>query len=166
MLLHPRNITSIRVSTPRHISKFLSFLSLNNVPLYANSTLCFSIHLSIDPWVASTFLAIVENGTLNMGVQISFQDTAFNSFGYIHVSGIAGSCVCVQSLSRVQLFVTPWSAAHQASLSFSISQGLLKLRSIESVMLSNHLIFWHPLLMPSILPSIRVSFNGLLDLIF
>ena len=77
-----------------HCGIYLSFLSLNNVPLYATSALCFSVHLSIGPWVASTFLAIMENGTINMGVQISFQDTAFNSFGYIHVSGIAGSCVC------------------------------------------------------------------------
>ena len=53
----------------------------------------------------------------------------------------------VQSLSRVQLFATPWTAAHQASLSFTISQSLLKLMSIESVMPSNHLIFCHPLLL-------------------
>ena len=46
----------------------------------------------------------------------------------------------VQSLSRVQLFATPWTAARQASLSFTISQSLLKLRSIESVMLSNYLM--------------------------
>ena len=63
----------------------------------------------------------------------------------------------VQSFSRVQLFVTPWTAARQASLSFTISQGLLKLMSIESVMPSNHLILCYPLLLlPSIFPSIRV----------
>ena len=62
----------------------------------------------------------------------------------------------VQLLSRVQLFVTPWIAAHQASLSITNSQSLLKLMSIESVMPSNHLILCHPLLLPSILPSIRV----------
>ena len=55
------------------------------------------------------------------------------------------------------LFVIPWTAAHQASLSFTISQMLLKLMSTESVMLSNHLILCHPLLLlPSIFPSIRV----------
>ena len=60
-------------------------------------------------------------------------------------------------LSHVQLFVTPGTAAHQASLSFTISQSLLKLMSIESVMPSNHLILCHPLLLlPSIFPSIRV----------
>ena len=56
--------------------------------------------------------------------------------------------------------VTPWAAAHQASLSFSISQSLLKFMSIESVMPSNHLVLCHPLLLlPLIFPSIRVFFN-------
>ena len=63
----------------------------------------------------------------------------------------------VQSLSRVRLFVTPWTAAHQASLSISNSQSLLRFRSIESVMPPSHLILCHPfLLLPSIFPSIRV----------
>ena len=63
----------------------------------------------------------------------------------------------VQSLSRVRLFVTPWTAACQASLSITNSQSLLKLMPIESVMPSNHLILCHPLLLPpSIFPSIRV----------
>ena len=66
----------------------------------------------------------------------------------------------VQSLSCVQLFATAWTAACQASLSNTNSQGLLKLMSIESVMLSNHLILCHPLLLlPSIFPSIRVFSN-------
>ena len=65
-----------------------------------------------------------------------------------------------QSLSHVQLFATPWTAAHQASLSISKSQSLLKLISIESVMPFNHLILCHPLLLPpSIFPSIRVFSN-------
>ena len=65
-----------------------------------------------------------------------------------------------QSLSHVQLFVTQWIAARQASLSFTISQSLLKLMSIESVITSNHLILCHPLLLlPSIFPSIRVFSN-------
>ena len=66
----------------------------------------------------------------------------------------------VQSLSRVRLFVTPWTAAHQVSLSINNSQSLLKLMSIELVMSSNHLILCYPLLLlPSIFPSIRVFSN-------
>ena len=66
----------------------------------------------------------------------------------------------VQSLSRVQLFVTPWIAAPQASLSITISQSSLKLTSIASVMPSNHLILCRPLLLlPPIPPSIRVFSN-------
>ena len=68
----------------------------------------------------------------------------------------------VQLLSRVQLFATPWTAARQASLSFSISRSFLRLMSIESVMPSNHLNFLHPLLLlPSIFPSIRDFSNEL-----
>ena len=66
----------------------------------------------------------------------------------------------VQLLSRVRLFVTPWTAVHQASPSITNSQSLLKLMSIESVMPSNHLIFCRPLLLPpSIFPRIRVFTN-------
>ena len=65
----------------------------------------------------------------------------------------------LQSLSCVQLFATPWTAARQASLSITNSQSLLKLISIESVMPSNHLILCHPRLLPSIFPSIRVFSN-------
>ena len=67
--------------------------------------------------------------------------------------------VVVQSPSRVRLFVTPWTAACKASLSLTISQSLLKLMSIESVMPSNHLLLCHPLLLPSVFPSIRVFSN-------
>ena len=66
----------------------------------------------------------------------------------------------VQSLSRVRLFVTPWTAARQASLSITNSQSLPKLMSIESVMSSNHLILCHLFLfLSSIFPSIRVFSN-------
>ena len=66
----------------------------------------------------------------------------------------------VHSLSHIQLFATPWTAALQASLSITNSQSLLKLVSIESLMPSNHLILCHPLLLPpSIFPSIRVFSN-------
>ena len=74
--------------------------------------------------------------------------------------GVWGRIVA-QLFSPVQLFcVTPWTAACQASLSFTISQSLLKLMSIESVMPCNHLILCHPLLLlPSFFPSIRVFSN-------
>ena len=62
----------------------------------------------------------------------------------------------VHSLSHVRLFATPCTAAHHASLTFVISWSLLKLIPIESVMPSNHLILYRPLLLPSIFPSIRV----------
>ena len=66
----------------------------------------------------------------------------------------------VQSLSRVQLFATPWTAAHQASLSITIHLELAQLMSIESVMPSNHLILCRPLLLlPSVFPSIRLFSN-------
>ena len=66
----------------------------------------------------------------------------------------------VQLLSHVWLFVTPWTAAHQASLSIINSQSLLKFMSIELVMPSNHYILCHPLLLPpSVFPSIKVFSN-------
>ena len=66
----------------------------------------------------------------------------------------------VQSLSHVQLLATPWTAAHQASLSFTISWSLLKLMYIESMVPSNHLLLFSPLLcLPSIFPSIKVFSN-------
>ena len=66
----------------------------------------------------------------------------------------------VQSSSHVQLFVTPWTAAYQVFLSITNSWSLLKHKSIESVMPSNHLIFCSLLLLPSIIPSIRVFSKG------
>ena len=72
---------------------------------------------------------------------------------YIHI-------IQFSSVSHLWLFATPWTVAHQASLSITNSQGLLKLRSIKSVMPSNHLILYRRLLiLPSIFPSIRVFSN-------
>ena len=75
--------------------------------------------------------------------------------------GSPGRTFCsVQLLSRVRLFLTPWTAARQASLSITNSRTLLKLMSIESVMPSNHLVLCCPLLLlPSIFPSIRIFSN-------
>ena len=77
---------------------------------------------------------------------------------YIHIH--IHTHISVQLLSHVWLAVTPWTAAHQASLSITNSWSLLKLTSIESVMPSNHLILCRPLgLLPAIFPSIRVFSN-------
>ena len=85
------------------------------------------------------------------------------NFGPVHNLSVMIWCsliFIVQSLRHVQLFVTPWTAACQASLSFTISHSLLKLMSIDLVMASNHLILCHPLLLlPSVFPSIRVFSN-------
>ena len=80
---------------------------------------------------------------------------------YLHIA-----VVVIQLLSLIQLFVVPRTAVHQASLSFSISQSLLILMSIESVMISKHSILCHPFLfLPLIFPSIRVFSNELALLI-
>ena len=90
--------------------------------------------------------------------------------GFITLPGKSGCCLknsdplpgeydSVKSLSRVRLFVTPWTAAGKASLSITIPWSLVKLMSIKSAMPSNHLILCHPLLPPSIIPSIKVFSN-------
>ena len=77
-----------------------------------------------------------------------------------HTQKVSTQISSVQLLSCVQLFATPWTAAHQASLSITNSWSLLKLMSIESVVPSNHLILCRPLLLPPpIFPSIRVFSN-------
>ena len=82
------------------------------------------------------------------------------SFSSLYISTILFLLNSVQSLSRVRLFATPWTAARQASLSITNSWSSLKLMSIESVMPSSHLILCHPLLLlPPIPPSIRVFSN-------
>ena len=87
-------------------------------------------------------------------------------YTFFHLSSCHLSCVShtrvlsilvVQLLSHVQLFATPWTVAHQDSLSFTISRSLLRFMSIESVMLSSHLILCCPLLLlSSVFPNIRV----------
>ena len=81
---------------------------------------------------------------------------------YVVINWINFSSVVVQLLSCIWLFATPWTEAHQGSLSFTISWNLLKIMSIESVMPSNFLILCHPLLLlPSIFCSMRVFSNEL-----
>ena len=79
---------------------------------------------------------------------------------FVHKCNFFKVISSVQLLCHVWLYVAPWTAAHQASLSIINSQSVLKLKSIELVMPSNHLILCHPLLLlPSIFPSIRVFSN-------
>ena len=81
---------------------------------------------------------------------------------FSHYSSVCISLIYISSgqwLSRVWLFETPWTASHQASLSITSFWSLLELMSIESVMPPSHLILCHPLLQPSVFPSIRVFFN-------
>ena len=88
-----------------------------------------------------------------MWILVSKIYSVFNFFTFAEIKQI----VVVQLVSHGLLFVIPWTAACEASLSITISQSLLKLMSFESVIPSNHLILCHPLiLLPSIFPSIRV----------
>ena len=86
-------------------------------------------------------------------------NTTREAQGLMYHNKIPKLALCfVQLLSHVRLFVIPWIAAHQASLSFTVSQSLLKLMSIESKMPCSHLILCRPLLLlPPIPPSIRVN---------
>ena len=78
----------------------------------------------------------------------------------MHTALNAIYCSCCLTAKSCPTLLTPWTAARQVSLSFTISQGLLKLMSTESVMPSNHLILCRPLLLlPSVFPSIRVFSN-------
>ena len=94
-------------------------------------------------------------------VKLQETDMSVNPYSVADLLCDLGQFVVVfQSLICVWLFATPWTAAHLASLSFTVSQSLLKLMSIESVMPSNHLILCRPfLLLPSVFPSIRVFSN-------
>ena len=92
------------------------------------------------------------NFSLETSIFLKLADKLLLIFLYLVISS-------VQSLSHVQLFVTPWTAALEASLSITNSWSLLKLMSIESVMPSNQLIPCPPLLPPSIFPSIKVFSN-------
>ena len=103
-------------------------------------------------------MTIVNSAKVNIGVHVSFQIMIFSA--YVSRSGFTGPCCFVQLLSCILLFVTPWTATHQTSLSFTISWSLLKLMSTESVIPFKHLILCRPLLlMPPIFPSIRVFSN-------
>ena len=118
-------------------------------------------------WVqlsSSNMFAFSRNtGLAKMFVQVSTQDatgkkqTMFCSTQYTKYQILTEVFSSVQWLSHVHLFATPWTAACQVSLSITNFQSLCKLMSIKSMMPSNHLILYHPLLLlPLIFPSIRV----------
>ena len=100
------------------------------------------------------------------GSSQSRDQTRVSYFLHWRVDSLPPAPTSVQLLSRVRLFVTPWTATHQASLSITNTQSLLNLMSIKSMMPSNHLILSCPLLLlPSIFPSIRVFSNESVPLI-
>ena len=104
-----------------------------------------------DSWIVVVVLFFILAILLNAR---SIQLTACETFLYEY------DIVVIHLLSRVQLFVTPWTVAHQASLSFTIFQSLLKLMPIESVMPSSHNVLHCPLFfLPSIFSSIRIFFS-------
>ena len=91
---------------------------------------------------------------------VGYSSVGFLTVGHNWVTKQTNTFVVVYFLSHVQLIVTSWTIARQASLSFTVSQSLFKLISADLVMPFNHLILCHPLLLlPSIFPSIRVFFN-------
>ena len=131
-----------------HLAKSLSILFI-----FSKNLVFVSLIFSINFLVYNSFIS-------DLILMISF----LLPLGFVHFSfSSCFSCkvdVVIQSLSCVRLFATPWTAAHQASMSFTISQSLLKLMSIELVMPSNHLILYCPfLLLHSIFSSIRVLYN-------
>ena len=126
----------------RHSPKPLCF-SLNHAQLFSQGCISF---ISSSPlyWPCCSTWMIFP-----FGMEIWIPNTPSWGWGVV-------LNVVIQSLSHVRLFATPWTAAHQASLSITISQSLPKLMSIESVMPSNHLILCRPLLLPpSIFPSMK-----------
>ena len=114
--------------------------------------------------LGSSFKHTAELGLFNLRVSFKRWVNLCSLWLLIYLDLFLPSCLflfisSVQLLSCVQLFATPWTAAHQASMSITSSWSLLRLMSIELVMPSNHLILCQPLLLPSILPSIRVFSN-------
>ena len=131
--------------TSIHSNPLLHPITSNLLP----KTVCSTFLLSFRLWCIQRILNICWMPNTFLGTK----DSEMNTYQSLVISS-------VQSLSRVWLFVTPWTAARQASLSITNSWSLLKLMSIELVMPSNHLILCCPLLLPpSIFPSIRIFSN-------
>ena len=130
------------------------------VVVFSISFLC--VHILISFFISSMICWLFRSVLFSLRMfvfliffpcSVQFSHSLFNSFFPVQFSS-------VQSLSRLRLFATPWTAARQASLSITNSQSSLILTSIESMMPSSHLILCHPLLLlPPIPPSIRLFSN-------
>ena len=161
-----------------HCRKSLYCLSYQGSPIWSKNVkemvvynrFLFSMNTVLNTWVLLVCFCLFLIYTLNKNaLSCWYIANIFNSKTYFSIVIMLSPDkqnyffnVVVLSLSHVQLFVTPWTAAHQASLSFIIPCALLKFMSIEAVMPSNHLIFCCPLLLlPEIFPSIRVFSNEL-----
>ena len=102
------------------------------------------------------FLTVMNSAGMNIYVYVFLWMPVFSSLGYIPRSQLLIQITSCSVAKSCQTLCAPWTATCQASLSFTISQSLLKLMPIESVLVSNHLILCHPLLLPWIFPRIRV----------
>ena len=126
-----------------------------------------SLHMAADRWYKMRYVLspvnILQEPTSSHGIYDSTVSLLRSKSEKINVvlSQLSVKDRVVIQLLSCWLFVIPWTAAHQASLSFTVSQSLLKFMSIELVMPCNHLILCCPLLLPLIFPSIRVFSNVL-----
>ena len=128
----------------------IKYIALWNY-VFSKIFLCVKCHANIEESVKNIY--ILKNNCKTIAVQLPFRLSNRRFSVSLKVNSF-------QLLSHDRLFVAPWTAACQASLSITNSRSLLKLMSIESEMPSNHLIFCHPLLLlPSIFPSLRVFSN-------
>ena len=134
----------------------------SHVRLFATLwTVALQIPLSMDSWGKNTeWVAVPSSRGSSWPKDWTHDFMSSALIDRFFITSAPGKFSSVQLFSLVQLFATPWTAAHQASLSITNSQRVLKLMSIESVMPSNHLILSHPrLLLPSIFLSIKVFSN-------
>ena len=111
-------------------------------------------------WTILILRRVRKSRDVNEFMNCSHKDCLIAREAFLEIKVVLAPSVqfsSVRSLSHVQIFATPWTVAHQASLSITNSWSLLKLMSMESMMPSNHLILCRPLLLlPSIFPNIRV----------
>ena len=153
LYLKTESFVSVLWNTPERIWNFVFFYNVK-MAFFCRATVTILDELELVNWEGLVF------GSLG-GLPESPKRTIWDHSNFSY-STIIRFIVVVQSLSHVQLFEIPWTAARQASLSFTISQSFLKLLFIELMMPSNHLILSHPiLLLPSIITRIRVFSNEL-----